>query len=288
MPSTKTSIIIFSKDRTLQLKSLLLSLRELADVPEESINVIYKNAIPEISYDPLIPEFKCDFVQQTSFLENVRNIVRRKPSDYFLFMVDDLIAARPFSLERIENLMDTRTDIDSFCLRMGRNIKCEPTPEFEELGEGILCWTTKHGLGKHWNYFWELSSSLYRRPLVEEYLEKCRPDKETFPNPLEDHFYQCMPNTKQAHPLLEILNAIRFAGQTPPSKIACFETSRTFTQGVNLVADIKDDRATQFSPQELHKKMLDGFVIDFQSLADIFPNQPNAGHTHFKLTKGDK
>ena len=68
-------------------------------------------------------------------------------------------------------------------------------------------------------------------------------------------------------------------------KIACFEESKCFTQGVNLVADIAgDDREQRFDTITLHRKMLDGFVIDFKSLKNVFPEEPNAGHTYFKLT----
>jgi hypothetical protein len=281
----KTSLIIFSKDRTLQLKSLLLSIKANTDISEKNIYVIYKNVIKEISFGSLKDSFNCTFVEQGDFLEDLKNIVLSSPSTYFQFMVDDLIVKDKISLEQVETFMDDNPDVDSFCFRMGKNIKCGRQPEFKEHDGGILTWETAKGLGKHWNYAWDVSSSLYRKEIVIEYLKKCRHHRETFPNPFEDHFYTCMPSTKPMPWLVALINAVRFCCKKKPMRIACFEESKCFTQGVNLVADIKDDREQQFDPITLHNKMLEGYVIDFESLKDVSPEQPNAGHQFFKLRK---
>ena len=281
----KTTIIIFSKNRTLQLKSLLLSLRANSDIPENQISIIYKCDIPSISYAPLKHEFKANFIEQKDFLTDVKNIVSYSDSDYFLFMVDDLIANRRFLISDIETFMNAHPEVDSFCLRMGKNIKCGTTPEFIPYGKGIIAWDTSLKWGKHWNYVWEVSSSLYRRSLVEEYLKKCRPEKESFPNPFEDHFYQCMPNTTPNSLAVRTLNSIRLAFRRKIMRIACFEKTKCFTQGVNVVADIQDGRTQQFDPQTLHEKMLEGYFVDYLSLRNVLPEQPNAGDKFFRLTR---
>ena len=296
--------IIFSKDRTLQLKSLILSIKENTDLPEKNIYVIYKNANPEISYDHLFEAFpEVNFIKQGVFLHDIENIVKNSGMKYFEFMVDDLIVKEYFSYQFIEEFLDAHPEIGSFCMRMGKNINCGKAPEFEELEidsplmekavekgnkTKILVWNTAKGLGKHWNYCWDTSSSIYRKELFLEYIPKCRPEKETFPNPFEDHFYTCMPTTTPRPSLLvNIVNAIRFAGKEKSMKIACFEKTKCFTQGVNLVADIVDPtRETDLhDPVSLHKKMLEGYIIDFKSLKDKYPEQPNAGHQFFKLIK---
>lgn len=282
----KTSIIIFSKDRTLQLKSLLLSIRANYDIPEEDISVIFKNSEPEISFDPLLEEFKCNFVKQRDFLADIKNIVASADSEYFQFMVDDLIVKDEISTSQVEKFMDEHQDVDAFCFRMGKNIDVGKQPEFHAHGNGILTWETAEDLGKHWNYCWDVSSSLYRKKIVTDYLKKCRHDRETFPNPFEDHYYTCMPTTNPRPSLfVNIINAIRFCCRKKSMKIACFEESKCFTQGVNLVADIEDNREQQFDPVSLHQKMIEGYIIDFKSLKRINPSQPNAGHTYFQLIK---
>jgi hypothetical protein len=281
----KTTIIIFSKDRTLQLKSLLLSIKTNGDIPEQNICVIYKNTIPEISYDHLKDIFECNFIEQGDFLQDLKDIVEKSESEFFEFMVDDLILRDRMSWKEIEEFMDSNPDIDSFCPRMGKNINCGKTPDFKNRGS-FLIWDTSQDLGKHWNYAWDLSSSLYRRSIVEEYLSKCRHQKETFPNPFESHYFSCMPSTKPLPVHVEIVNAIRFIFRKKSMRIACMEKSRCFTQGVNLVADIEgDNREQQFDPITLHNKMMDGYVIDFECLKDVMNEQPNAGHQYFKLKK---
>ena len=298
-----TSLIIFSKDRTLQLKSLILSIKENTDLPEENIYIIYKNANPEISYNSLIESFpKCNFIEQGIFFEDIKNIVHNSGMEYFEFMVDDLIVRDYFSYQFIEEFFVNHPELDSFCLRMGKNIKCGKTPEFEieeiesefmvkSVGEGnstkVLTWNTAKSLGKHWNYGWDVSDSIYKKQLLLDYIAKCRPEKESFPNPFEDHFYTCMPTTTPRPFPVNFINAIRFCFRKKSMKIACFEKSKCFTQGVNLVADIVDPKriVDLFDPVTLHKKMLDGYIIDFKSLKDVASEQPNAGPQYFKLLK---
>ncbi|HPO90023.1 MAG TPA: asparagine synthase-related protein [Victivallales bacterium] len=111
-------------------------------------------------------------------MEDIRKIVRESDVEYFWFMVDDLIYMDHFSVKQIESYLDAQQDIDSFCLRLGRNITTKGRqPDFIREEGGFLVWDTQQDQGKHWNYFWEISSSIYRKNIVVEYLSKCRPDK---------------------------------------------------------------------------------------------------------------
>lgn len=279
----KTHIIIFSKNRTLQLKSLLLSLRHYSDADENKITVIYK-ADEDISYEPLINQFKCTFVKQGDFLADVTNIIVNSGAEYIAFMVDDLIFYGSFSWDAIENLMDSGKDIDSFTLRLGKNIKRGQSPDFKDAGNGMIFWDTARGQGKYWNYFWEVSSSLYRKNLVMKYISRCRPEKERFPNPFEAHYYTCMPTTR-CDGIVRLVNSIRFFFNRKSGRVACFEKSKCFTQGVNLVADIGAERQEFHSIGELHKKMLEGYIADYISLKDIETENPQPGPKFFKLVK---
>ena len=282
----KTTIIIFSKNRTLQLKSLLLSLVSNTDCDMDAVNVIYTSDIPEISYEPLIQSFSSvNFIKEGDFLTDVKNLVKDSNSNYIQFMVDDLIVRDSYSYEVIEEFLDCHSDVDSFCLRIGTNIKCGKVPEFREYENDILVWRTTKGLGQHWNYQWEVSSSIYRKKLVEKYLAKCRHDRETFPNPFEDHFYACMPTTYQLPLHVVAFNAIRFLFCRKYMNIACFRVSKCFTQGVNVVANIEDNIERKFEPLTLHKKMLEGYVADIEQLKEFIPQQPNCGGKVFKLVK---
>lgn len=281
-----THIIIFSKNRTLQLKSLLLSMREYFELDEENVSILYV-ADSGISYEPLIKEFKCNFVEETSFLQNVKDIVNGADSKYISFMVDDSIFINHFSWDKTENFLDEHDNVDAFTFRLGKNINCGKQPEFEEHEDGIISWETADGLGRYWNYFWELCSSIYRKELVLKYLSKCRPAKETFPNPFEFHYYSCMPSTNISG-IIKLINNIRFALKKKNHKIACYETSKSITQGVNLVAELNVDRKEFYSTEELHQKMLEGYVADYTRLQYVEPDTPQPGPKFFKLAKEEE
>ena len=65
--------------------------------------------------------------------------------------------------------------------------------------------------------------------------------------------------------------------------MACFERSKCFTQGVNLVAERDIDYRSIASPQELHQKMKDGFIVDYRSIHGVENVWPNTGQKYFRL-----
>ena len=284
---SRAQVVIFSKDRTLQLKSLLRSIRHYSDIDDSEISVLYTTR-PDIPYDSLLEEFRCNFVRQTSFLDDVRQIVEGSDVDYVLFMVDDLIFRDMFRLRAIEEFLDANTDVDCFSLRLGRNIQDGPEPDFSVTDAGYLVWDTSARHGRTWKYFWELSSSVYRTELTSRYLRKCDPKKVTFPNPLETHYYGRMPSHLAVRTGLRgLVNRVRFFGANSSNRMACYGTSKCFTQGVNLVANRDLSYETVFEPLELHQKMLDGLIVDYVSLEGVTNTKPNAGSGNFRLTADD-
>jgi len=281
----KTEIIIFSKNRTLQLKSLLLSLKDNSDIPEEWINIIYVDN-DTISYESLMDQFKCNFVLQTNFLCDLTNIINNSKSNFVLFMVDDLICKDDFSLCEIENFMSINKDIDCFSLRLGKNIEGGKPPSFSVRDKNILVWDTSYKLGYAWRYFWEVSSSIYRIEHVVEYLNKCNVRKISFPNPFETHYYSCMPSYIGKR-FLRIFNTLRFLKRGKSNKMACFEKSKCFTQGINIVADGIGNHESHLDPLILHRKMEEGYIIDYKRLKNVNNTWPNAGSKYLELIKND-
>ena len=282
--------ILFSKDRTLQAKSCILSFTAISDVTAGDITMLYVDSA-EISYEPLKKEFPCRFVKQTNnFYEDIVGILRNTSKPFVSFMVDDLIFRDCFTAAEITALMQKYHDLDSFSLRLGKNIKDGHPPEFEKIGNKILSWKTTPGLGTSWNYFWELTGAIYRREMVLDYMKKCPADKVTFPNPLEFLYYDIIPNVFASsrgvlrtlkHPKYLLWKLFR---QSEMSKrIACYEKSRAFTQGVNMVASMGVDYDTYIAPQKMHKLFLEGYRIDFECLKDVHNIKPNAGRQYFRL-----
>ena len=282
---SNTQIIIFSKHRTLQLRSLLKSIRHYSDVDEKEITILYvENA--DIPYDDLKSEFRCHFVPQKSFLQDIRRIVDGSSADYVCWMVDDLIFKDSFSMRSVESVLDTNSEIDCFSLRLGNNIESGNPPRFLEVRENVLAWETGSGLGKLWNFFWEASSSVYRKTLVSEYLRKCNPHKVSYPNPFESHYYARMPSHhRPKHRMKRLLLNLRFLGARKTNTMACFERSKCFTLGINLVAERELEDVPLASPKELHQKMKQGFLIDYRSIRGVENVWPNTGQKFFRLMR---
>ena len=87
--------------------------------------------------------------------------------EYVLFLVDDNVFVRDFSLADVIADLRAQPDAIGFSLRLGRNTtycypldKPQPIPEFETLGSGALKfnWTTAE---LDFNYPLEVSSSVY-------------------------------------------------------------------------------------------------------------------------------
>jgi hypothetical protein len=282
---SNTDIIIFSKSRSLQLKSLLRSIRHYSDIRDDEINVIY-TTVPQIPYESLTSEFGCRFIPQGDFLTDLKNIIDGSPNKYVLFMVDDLIFKDSFSLRKIEDFLDGKSEVDCFSLRLGKNIQDGTSPQFVSESDGMLVWDTGKGLGKLWNFFWEVSASAYRKSLVTKYLRKCNSGRVSYPNPLESYYYTRMPSHRpRGSSIKQILLALHFLGANKTNRMACFEKSKCFTLGVNLVAERNIDYKTVAGPEELHKKMHEGFVVDYLSIEQVENEWPNAGAKYFQLIK---
>lgn len=283
MAGSRTRIVVFSKDRTLQLCSLLGSLFAYSDAAPEDVTVIHTATLPGIDYAPVERRFPGSrFVRQDDFHADLLRAAREGDRPLVAFLVDDLIFRAPFRLREIERfLLEERLDVDGFSLRLGEHIRDGRPPAFERAGE-FLVWRTAPGLGRTWNYAWEVSASIYRRERVLEYLGRCSPAEVRFPNPLESVYYRKLPSWLGGW--RNLWWAIAARGRRSHT-LACCPVSRAFTQGVNLVAEGPRAFREVASPLELHQKLLAGWRIDWESLAEVRNEKPNAGAAHFKLVQ---
>ena len=280
-----TQVLIFSKERSLQLNSLIKSLLYFSDLEEKDISILFKPS-KEVPYDKLSKRYDCNFFEEKAFLNDVKNIIKTNKKKYSMFLVDDLIVRDHFSVNLMESTLSSNKNITAFSLRLGTNIEDGMSPEFKTISDSVLIWNTNKTYGKSWNYIWELSSSMYRTDFVYNYLKKCNSRFVDFPNPLESHYYGCYPS--QYVKKRRFIRKLKFLGRSEPRGMACFKFSKAFTQGVNLVANRNINHKDLYSPLELHEKFLDGYGIDYLSLSNILNKKPNAGTEHFKLIKYEK
>ena len=128
------------------------------------------------------------------------------------------------------------------------------------------------------------------REMALDYMKQCPADKMTFPNPMEFLYYDIVPNILASsrgafsilkHPKYLLWKLFRQSAMS--KRIACYEKSRVFTQGVNLVASRDINYEAYITPKKMHELFLKGYRIDFECLKDVQNVKPNAGRQYFRL-----
>ena len=181
---------------------------------------------------------------------------------YVLFLVDDSIFCRPFSIASATRALDARPRAIGFSLRLGRNTTyCysldsqQHVPQLAAIGHGVFAfdWTIAEC---DFGYPLEVSSSLYSGPRVARALAGLSFSN---PNTLESQFAGTA-RRSWAHRSPELL---------------CFEQSVAFCNAVNKVQTVNDNRAGEdvgLSPRDLAKRFDSGLRIDTRAFDRFTPN----------------
>ncbi|MBM4137625.1 MAG: hypothetical protein FJ241_12465 [Nitrospira sp.] len=165
--------LLFSKERALQLEATLHSFfLHCKDADQAQIRVLFTTSttIHENQYKQLKNNFAqsefLQFIREQNFYSDT--IALLAPSDYVLFLTDDNIFVRDFSLSEIIESLQKHPDALGFSIRLGRNTtycypldKAQRLPDFQPVGKGIqkYNWTNAE---YDFGYPLEVSSSLYR------------------------------------------------------------------------------------------------------------------------------
>jgi glycosyltransferase involved in cell wall biosynthesis len=245
--------LIFSKDRALQLRATIESfLLHCTDSDNIRLTVLYKASSPlhQRQYDSLKSRFEdITFIEENDFRSQTLAVVGA--FEYILFMVDDNIFTRDFSVNGVTSILGRESDAVGFSLRLGENTTycymaetIQRAPEFESVADSVLKydWTkAEHDYG----YPLEVSSSVYRSQEIVDFLSR-----RDFSNP----------NTLESQ--LALTGQFR---QTRP-KLLCFSTSVTFCNPVNKVQDVFPDNKAgsdeQNTVENLARLYQQGLVID--------------------------
>jgi len=171
-----TVVVIFSRDRALQLQGTLASFKLHCDEANNTrILVLYRATGPhfaeayrQLKYE-LADQLRITWLQEERFKNDLLKGLNRYRSNLkqVLFVVDDCLFVRPFSLKQLNHTLEADQEAIGFSLRLGRNTSwCYATdrpqapPHFEERPEGLrFRWWGQEG---DFGYPLELSSSLYR------------------------------------------------------------------------------------------------------------------------------
>jgi hypothetical protein len=301
--------IVFSRDRAMQLDATLRSLfRHCSDASLFDLHVLYaastarfrtqyENLAREWSHEGGIRfhaerEFRCDFLKLLGLAGNhrgpflalrqrvvgrVHRSLNRAPTvqapwELLLFLVDDNIFVRSFSLS--DACMALRDDplAIGFSLRLGRNTtscyslrKSQEPPQFEAADRATLAfdWTDAEC---DFGYPLEVSSSLYTAKAIAGLLTT---EDYSNPNTLESALAR---------------SASRFGGTRGRPHLLCFPQSVTFCNAVNRVQTTYQNRsgdAPEFAADALADSFDSGLRIDISAFDGFLPD---ACHSNIPVT----
>lgn len=256
------SAVVFSKDRAMQLDATLRSFRlHCRDSHGVSITVLYavSSDTHVRQYAELAIEYPdIRFLRESNFKEDLLSLV--DSAAYLLFLVDDNIFVKDFSISDAVGFLQGHPDVLAFSLRLGRNTvyvyaydKYQRLPEFAENNNGIRTfdWTASE---RDFNYPCDISSSLYRKSDLATLVERIPCSN---PNLLEGHLDA---------------NKYEFSGQ---SRLACFEQSVTFCNPINKVQSVLPNNRSggrkQYAADTLAEKFDQGFRINVEAYASLVP-----------------
>ncbi|HMI00856.1 MAG TPA: hypothetical protein VK541_00160 [Pedobacter sp.] len=260
------SIIVFSKDRPLQLDGYLRSLLYFSDLDEKQITVLYKDS-NEILYENLFGDYQfVNWIKEDKFMNNLTTVINNS-SEYIMFGCDDVIFKDFIDINYALNTMFDRKDLFGFSLRLGRNIK--PSPKNIVVEPSHITWNWKANNLSSWNYPWELDSTIYRKEDVLDILSQLDEKKIKNPNFFESEIAGNLSNYIKLY------------------KMAAFHKSKSIVVTVNRVQEtfkneFDDSLATDV--HSLYRIYLTGAKMDYLKISEKSNKHIHVGAEYFKLT----
>lgn len=260
---TEIKSLIFSKNRAIQLLALLESMQKhCLDFKEEDIQILFKVTTDQHrkqyeNIHSLYPGIV--FCEEQHIAEDVLRIIRQP--NHILFLCDDSIFVRSFWISDVIKLLEENPDCIGFSLRLGRNItysyphdRKQDTISFEEVKEKILKlnWTQ---YTCDFGYPMEISSSLYRSS-----------DLLMLSKGADFH---------TLHHVESSLNCRKEQLKRQRPNLLCFETSRAFSNPMNLTSSYSQNRVSkneEFSLQRMADKFDEGYKIDISIFDNFTPS----------------
>ena len=278
--SSRANIVIYSKDRAMQLKALLDSLNRFLvnQSDKQNITVIYKasNAEYQKGYERLSvlcgQEYpKCKLVSEIDFRNDTMAAIDAS-NQYTMFLVDDIMFYRPWSFDDkpFQLLNQFPEGVLAVSLRLGSNTSyCYPLsrqqtiPSFYK--ECAWKWIEADG---DFAYPMSLDGNVFLTKKIIEILSYIANDKFIHPNVLEGSLNDFAQARKHVGTLAQIMT--------------CYpESSRLINNPCNRVQDLVQNKTeSSYDAEKLNKMFIDGNCIDVESTTDLIrdSNQVNAAH----------
>jgi hypothetical protein len=215
------TVIVFSKNRPMQLYALLESIGLNTNFVSKNINILYKadhnfiwpmeqvkQAFPTVLFHP---EF--DFTAQ------VTSLVNEAKGDYIIFFTDDDVFKDKVDMTHATKFLEMNSHVFCFSLRLGKHLDfCYSTQSRQNVPSGItkepfFIWSWK-GTDWDWNYPLSVDGHLFRKKEMLTVLGQIQNWRS--PNTFEGQM-------SHLHPTI------------PHPQMACFTSSKVFNIPHNRV-----------------------------------------------------
>lgn len=176
------SVIVFSKDRPLQLHAYLESLLRFSDIKESHITVLYCET-KGVRYQKIKENFpQVTWVKEETFENDLKQLITHA-DDYIMFGCDDVVFTRQFCLIKAASYLADNPKVFGYSVRLGDNII--PRPQNLSTDNNVFEWKWNCEY-QHYNYPWELDCTLYRK---EDVLKLTMEEENVIKNP---NYYEAM------------------------------------------------------------------------------------------------
>jgi len=259
-------VLVFSKDRPLQLHGCLTSLfHHLRHPPEQTVHVSVLTRGCSKEYVQVRKAFgTVTFVEEHDFHKDVRRLLSNPFYHFVSFVVDDTVFVRPFDLGEITRALHQYKKALGFSLRLGSNTtfcymlqqhhRCHLLTESDTESDTVRRWDWTKSTGD-FAYPVELSSSVYRWSDVHLLLSRIS----AFVNPST---------------LESALDAFIQRAQHPKVELLSFPTSVAFSIPMNLTQTSWQNRHSglpAYSMRALLKRFQNGQRMDVKQLYGYIP-----------------
>ena len=265
------SIIVFSKDRPMQLHAYLESLFLFSDVHAGDVTILFRET-PDIDYNKVVSAFpSVRWIKEQNFNSDLVGAINAS-EDYIMFGCDDVVFTGAFNIDFAKNILSENNDIFGFSFRLGNNIQPQPKNLSDIHEYRKWCWFEAKEL--HYNYPWELDCTLYRKLDIQQMLHIYGANVKS-PNYFESDFAI---NVKKYifRPYLACLN----------------ERSKALVITVNAVQDTHQNGFDDNKPTDIHR--LNNLYnkknnkLDIKAIAEMENSTIHVGSEYFLLQNYDE
>lgn len=269
--SAKVDIIVFSKDRPLQVYAFLESLYKHTINYNKVLVLCYSSNLKfKAGYDIVKNNFSnVEFISQNNKLDfkpKFLKVLNESNSEYICFAVDDIIIKDKIDFGKSSKFIK-KYNAYGFYFRLGKGInysyaanKYFTEPVLKYLEQDLYEWRFANGQVA-WAYPNNLDLTMYEKNTILPNLKRLQYNT---PNTLEGLWASLQ---------RQVFNKVGL----------CYETTKMVNIPLNIVQSDCNNRnmdTNEYSPQKLLASFMDGYRININ---DVFQIKNNSPHVEFKL-----